>query len=214
MIVQALRKGNYEHRVRTMSFERVMQRLELDYPGEGRKQLRIRLKNTARDFAAAFLAGAKKDFTDQQLKATREALNQFEMTHQAKAADPDFMASLARETCAENRFMQFLDDINSHITEHFVCRDPVCAHFMPSDCWATTGSQYRCPFCWQLYQPWKEKKGIHHVDWIPAQKTMAIRKADKGSVPGSGSAARGGGPCNASVNITNDSTALEVMDGA
>ncbi len=108
MIVQALRKGNYEHRVRIMSFERVMQRLELDYPGEGHKQLRIRLKNTARDFAAAFLAGVKKDFREQQRKATREALNQFEMTHQAKAADPDFMASMARETFAENRFMQLL----------------------------------------------------------------------------------------------------------
>ena len=174
-VVMALRKGNFHIRVRAMSFERVLARLAQDYPGENRAQLRQRLANDAKSFAASFVSAALA-LDAEQRKRVREAFDKFEEAHAAKAHDPNHMTQLAQDTFAPERFSQFLDEINGNMLEHFICRDPGCAHFMPSDMWITNGSKYRCPFCFTLYQPWAEKTGRSGKRWIPAQKIMAVRR--------------------------------------
>ena len=174
-IMMALRKGNFHIRVRCMSFERVLRRLQVDYPGENRAQLRKRLASDAKSFAAAFLSAAM-DLTDNQQQQIKAAFERFEAAHASKARGPDFMARLSASVFAPDHLCQFIDEINKNMLEHFICRDPGCAHFMPSDMWITNGSQYRCPMCFQKYQPWVSKSGKFQRPWIMAQKIMAIRR--------------------------------------
>jgi hypothetical protein len=84
---------------------------------------------------------------------------------------------------------------------------------MPSDCWLTNGSHYRCPFCFQLYQPWKAKSGQSGRPWINAQKIMAIRKAATSpGAPGKSSSAASTGPLDPTVSVTVQSMKAEEHD--
>jgi hypothetical protein len=86
-VAQAFRRGNFNLRVRAQSFEKVLLRLQADYPGESRSRLRTRLSKAATDFAVAFLEAAAH-LTEEQRKQTQASFQRSEDARHKKATDP------------------------------------------------------------------------------------------------------------------------------
>jgi hypothetical protein len=136
--VLANRAGQFQARVRCMSYDKVLLDIANEYPGESRAQHRLVLAQRARDFAELFDVARQACRSEAQKKAMDEASAHWHAQMKCEATDANFQAELATRFFAQHQLLQFLDDITETLAKYFVCRNPECRIYCAAIRWPTT----------------------------------------------------------------------------
>ena len=135
----AIRANNFHQRPVNMAFDKAMESVQADYPGESYAKVRKHLKELGRWWPAA-QAQATLDPPPAELAEDSE-----EADHRpdpAEDADPRL-----------NKFTIFLDDLANGTNLNYACRYKQTKSFVPRDTWVKRSDLYQCPGCTHKYHP-------------------------------------------------------------
>ncbi len=192
-------RGRYQASARDLDFQKLREKIEAEHGKLSQRLLRTALFSDVTSFAEAF---AKTMFSGPHKERQAKAFQNFDENMKQLAYDVNFKIAALDDTFGTTRFHEYLDRVTGGVNQHFICQEPGCKRFFPSDCWIqaykphTGGTaelpnlwQYRCPYCSWAYGAHKlledgtfGKNGwTSQLPLVPAHKIMAVEDFYQGA---------------------------------
>lgn len=150
---RAAQLGKQLTRAREMTWKRLEEELQREYPGEAKHDLRVLVRARLRAVAARWAADLAANEDQKKLASAlhQQYCEQLTLLSRdpARTVTPSGISLKAEDA-------QYLSHFSKSILILWLCRR--CCHFTDNSQWLkkVRSHHFRCPMCHELYQPWVE----------------------------------------------------------